>query len=164
MGRRALFAILALTLAVPALLAQRPPVAEAQWTPQSCQYDAGAWPTYGYALSNGGLMNGQGCAIWSTTGLSWQIWGSTLLNQTSAWIWTYVEGQDSCGGGVYQSDMSSSDTATNASSGSSGPWAPGPFLDCGPYSSGHSYRIITQHQRQLYPGWPTEGYASAVYF
>lgn len=163
MNSRALIAMAILPSLLLVLAAtQAPPTAQAQWSPQSCRYDAGSWPSQGVGLSNGGLMNGQGCARWHDYLLRWQVWASTLINQTSYWVWTYAEGQDTCGGGIYTSQMSSSGTAMNASSGSSGSWAEGSFLNCGPYSTGHYYRAVTQHQRQLYSSSSAEGYISAV--
>lgn len=144
------------------VVAARPaPTAKAQWHPQSCHWDLQApWPA-GYPLSQGGVMNGQGCTILHQTLYLWQVWASTLLNQTSHWIWTYVRGEDSCGGGFYTPRMSSSGTAMNASSGSSGPYVQGQYVDCGPTTM-HYYRAVTQQQRQLYSTSPGEGYISAV--
>ena len=162
MNGRALVVAGALPLLLLVLVAMRAPAARAQWSQQNCLWDLQVpWPS-GIPLSQGGLMNGQGCGMWHDHLLLWQVWASTLLNQNSYWIWTYVRGEDSCGGGFYTARMSSSGTAMYASSGSSGPYVQGQYADCGPSSMSHVYRAITQHQRQLYSDSPAEGYISAV--
>jgi hypothetical protein len=161
MNGRALVAAGVVPLLLVAAIATRAPAAQAQWSTESCRWDLQTpWPA-GFPLSEGGVMNGQGCAMWHQTLYLWQVWASTLLNQTSYWIWTYVRGEDSCGGFSFTPRMSSSGSATNASSGSSGPYVQGQFTECGP-NIWHYYRAVTQHQRQLYSSSPAEGYIAAA--
>src|SRR5215207_10155787 len=117
------------------LFGGRTPVAKSAWNPYSYKYDAGVWPGVGYTLpSTGALMNGQGCIAPGngSDDFRFLVWGSTLITETSYWIWTYVEGQDTCGGmgGTYLSRNSSSGVAYNATSGSSGNGAAGSSYNC----------------------------------
>ncbi|HLG73803.1 MAG TPA: hypothetical protein VK009_25575 [Chloroflexota bacterium] len=113
-------------------------------------------------LYDGALMNGQGCAIWDESGpAEWAVWGDTLLSEQSYWVWAWVNGEDSCSGSVFTSDMTSSGSATNASSAGTGSWAYGPYLNCIDGNT-HVYRIYTQHQRQYTSGSSSEGYSSDV--
>lgn len=153
------------TWIVFSMVTAQTPAAVASWDPWACRYDAGSWPGGGIDVMGGGKMNGQGCVSigrGSDDGY-FLVWGSTLLTQNSYWIWTYVEGQDTCGGmgGTYTSHMSSSGVAYNSTSGSSGNAAMGRYQNC---LSGHIYRVLTQHQREWYSGAPAEGYPGAVYF
>lgn len=80
MNGRALVVVGIVPLLLLILVATRAPVAQAQWSPQNCQWDLQTpWPA-GYPLSQGGVMNGQGCAMWHDYLYLWQVWASTVIN------------------------------------------------------------------------------------
>ncbi len=134
------------------------PIAEAAWTPWSCQ-----WAVLNYPVT-GGYLNGRGCARWwDGAELQWLIWADTYV-PTSATITTYVYGYDSCNGGAsWTYRMSTWHIDYNAGYGTSGNPVQGSYANCAP-GSNHKYRTDSGHFRQATSGSSSEGTWGMVIF
>lgn len=157
MGRQAGVAkVVVAALLAAALMAPVAGVQAATWSDWSCQ-----WAVVDYPVSAGNL-DGLACARWWTgTEPWWQVWGETYVPYSTT-IFTYVQGEDQCGGGSWTFQMYGSKYVSDASYGNIGIPAQGNYrTDC---FSGHYYRAYYAGSRQATSSSPWEGTSSYVYF
>lgn len=139
---------------VSALLVQPGSVYAGSWGQWWCQWAVIGW----YLPSDGGTLDGRGCAQWWQTSNPnenwWNVWGDTYVTYSYA-VNTYAAGYDTCAGGPYVYRMAGSATVYNTGYGTSGNPAFGYYDQyC---TSGHGYAVRYIGQRKATSSSPWEG-------